>query len=678
VRNPHRSLSLGSLSLTLVIVSACGDNASQVDGSTTVKDAAKDTSINDAAPKDAAVGETSSADTRADALSDLGSDVAAASCAVNNGGCDPLVSCTVAANAIVCGACPSGYTGTGTNCTDIDECTTHTASCDVLVACTNTPGSYTCGNCPAGYSGGGASGCVNIDDCTPNPCLHGTCSDGVNSFTCACTAGYSGTTCATDIDDCAPNPCQNGGACTDGVDSFTCACLTGYSGTTCATDIDDCTPNPCQNGGACVDGVNSYSCACAAGYMGATCATRIAFGTGADGVAAVTAGTLNLSTTSVAAGRTCADGGDAVSYSVVSLTSGRANLAVTPATGCLAAGDEVLLINLQGTVAANANVGNYETLRIDTVTADLVTFTTLKSKNYGSSAADDDNLGTTAADQRVVLVRVPNFASISVSAGATLTVDAWNGVKGGVLFVRSAGAVTVGGSVTVDGKGYRGGARPPNTFQAGFQGESYGGAGAGAQAALFGGGGAGLGDACSGFGVAGGGAGYGSAGLNGTNSASCVGRGAAAYGDAALTKLLFGSGGGSGGNDNVLSDNPHGGAGGVGAGILVIKGLTITVTGTVSARGGAGQGDATAGCFGASTVVCWDYSGPGGGGAGGSLLLSSDQLTAGTSLVTAAAGAAGLGGSTSGGAGGVGRIAFRYATAVTGTSTPAADVAVGP
>lgn len=127
----------------------------------------------------------------------------------------------------------------------------------------------------------------------------------------------------------------------------------------------------------------------------------------------------------------------------------------------------------------------------------------------------------------------------------------------------------------------------------------------------------------------------------------------------------------------MLSDNPQGGLGGLGGGILVIKAASMTVTGTVSSRGGAGQGDTTAGCFGASTTNCWDYSGAGGGGAGGALYLSADVLSVGTSLVTAAAGAGGLGGSTNGGAGGVGRIVLRYATSVTGTSTPAANVAVG-
>jgi hypothetical protein len=194
------------------------------------------------------------------------------------------------------------------------------------------------------------------------------------------------------------------------------------------------------------------------------------------------------------------------------------------------------------------------------------------------------------------------------------------------------------------------------------------------QTSLQGGGGGGVGEVCSDFGSAGGGAGYGTKGTDGTSD--CTGKGGLAYGDAALTKLHFGSGGGSGGNDNVIFDNPIGGLGGSGGGILVIKAMSITVTGKLSARGTAGQGDVEAGCFGGSVTDCWDYSGAGGGGAGGSLYVSGDSLSLGDALVDAREGAAGLGGSTSGGKGGVGRIAVRYKTSLVGNSTPVADVAM--
>ena len=38
-----------------------------------------------------------------------------------------------------------------------------------------------------------------------------------------------------DIDNCSPNPCQNGGACTDEVAGYSCSCAAGYTGINCET-----------------------------------------------------------------------------------------------------------------------------------------------------------------------------------------------------------------------------------------------------------------------------------------------------------------------------------------------------------------------------------------------------------------------------------------------------------
>ncbi|XP_072051703.1 uncharacterized protein [Amphiura filiformis] len=155
--------------------------------------------------------------------------------------------------------------------TDIDDCNPN--PCQNGGSCSDGVDSYTC-SCTDGYTGTTCN--TNIDDCNPNPCQNeGSCSDGVGSYTCSCTDGYTGTTCNTNIDDCIPNPCQNGGRCSDGVDSYTCSCTDGYTGTTCNTNIDDCNPNPCQNGGSCSDGVDSYTCSCTDGYTGTTCNTNI-------------------------------------------------------------------------------------------------------------------------------------------------------------------------------------------------------------------------------------------------------------------------------------------------------------------------------------------------------------------------------------------------------------------
>ena len=40
---------------------------------------------------------------------------------------------------------------------------------------------------------------VDIDECESSPCIHGTCNDMVNSYTCVCAVGYTGTNCESGI-----------------------------------------------------------------------------------------------------------------------------------------------------------------------------------------------------------------------------------------------------------------------------------------------------------------------------------------------------------------------------------------------------------------------------------------------------------------------------------------------
>ncbi len=124
---------------------------------------------------------------------------------------------------------------------------------------------------------------INVDDCAPNPCQNGgTCTDGVNSYTCACPAGWTGTNCELDVDDCAANPCQNGGTCTDGANSYTCACPAGFLGANCEI-VDHCAGDPCNvntpnpvfgqpSGVSCTNTPSGYTCECVAPWFaGASC-----------------------------------------------------------------------------------------------------------------------------------------------------------------------------------------------------------------------------------------------------------------------------------------------------------------------------------------------------------------------------------------------------------------------
>merc|ERR1712087_215687 len=91
----------------------------------------------------------------------------------------------------------------------------------------------------------------------------------MGSHTCQCTSGYTGDNCDEDVDDCQLNPCVHG-TCTVGVNSHTCQCIPGYTGDNCDEDVDDCQPNPCVHG-TCTDGVNSHTCQCTPGYTGDNC-----------------------------------------------------------------------------------------------------------------------------------------------------------------------------------------------------------------------------------------------------------------------------------------------------------------------------------------------------------------------------------------------------------------------
>lgn len=420
-------------------------------------------------------------------------------------------------------------------------------------------------------------------------------------------------------------------------------------------------------------------------------APGINVGTGADGDIIVISNT-NINTTSLATGRNCADGGDAVNYNVTTFNAAgtEATLSTTPSTGCLNVGDEVLIINLQGTTSAYSNVGNYETLRISNVSGTTVTFQTAKSNYYGNNAGDDSNLGTTTGSQRVILQRIPNYRNVSINSGYTFYPSSWNGTNGGIMSFRASGTVDVSGTISVSAVGYRGGVggtivsgctnyayptvagdRGETVYNASVVGCSRTASVLGNTNALSasygGGGGGGAGTAAPNRNGGGGGGGtYAYTGSSGTASSTGEKGGSSGpsiYGSSNLFSLYFGSGGGGGGR----GVNAYGGNGGTGGGIIYINATTFNNNGSVVANGGNGSNGA-----GGSD----DGGGGAGAGAGGSVLLRAVNLSLGSNKVSATGGSGGSGSTGSygtggnGGAGGVGRIAVFYATAVTGTTTP--------
>ena len=153
--------------------------------------------------------------------------------------------------------------------------------------CTKGFNSYSCA-CTTGYTGVDCESekdwCHDPNSSPNNPCLNGAfCTSSLlEGYTCTCLAGFTGTECETNIDDCASNPCQNcdnSACCTNQVNGFTCDCEShapGYTEFDCSLDIDECASFPCQNDGVCTDvvGNTGFSCACPEGFEGATCQTN--------------------------------------------------------------------------------------------------------------------------------------------------------------------------------------------------------------------------------------------------------------------------------------------------------------------------------------------------------------------------------------------------------------------
>jgi hypothetical protein len=347
-------------------------------------------------------------------------------------------------------------------------------------------------------------------------------------------------------------------------------------------------------------------------------------------------------------------------------TAGSSRVTVTNVVGgAFVVGDLLLLHQTQH---ASGAAGFSEIQRVASVMAGSPTVLTLEGTLNNTYVTSD------APFARAQTVRVEELRNLTVPAGTTLTAPAWNGNSGGILAVVAGGTVTVAGTITMDGRGFRGRGHPC-TYRCGrgFQGEGIrgiGGADIAANGNGGGGGGAGQDDG------SGGGGGHAAAGGNGGNGTCGVcreacpvpgGAGGTSVGTSNLATAFFlGGAGGEGGADE---DGSNPGVGGNGGGVVFLRASSFNVTGLIAARGVVG-GNGSNACGGVGCGM-----GGGGGGAGGAIRLqASGSAVVGTNLlqVNGAAGGNATCGTAVGGAGSVGRIGIN-AVSVTGTTTPAFD-----
>lgn len=354
---------------------------------------------------------------------------------------------------------------------------------------------------------------------------------------------------------------------------------------------------------------------------------------------------------------------DAPTVVVTGIATGNAVLTVAPSTTgrCWAADfwpdDICLVINVQGSNGTSANVGNCEFVRvasIDTV-AQTVTLRAPLAKVYGNSS------NSAISDQRILLVRVPEYTALTLNTGGYLNVAPWNGSAGGVLPVMAQNIVGTSGQTSVD------------VSLCGFRSRTVGG--------LGGEGDQGLGPtSATALGTAGGGGvtgNAGTAGVAGANMATAGSNAGAGGGGGGGGGGGHGGGGSCGGVGGDGSATAGGGAGGAGGGNAASGGIANSI----SVGGGASAGHASDGTHAASGA---SGSGGNGGGRGlgsttvrGSALIN--QLYFGGSGGNAGAGgsggiggtggnATGGGGSRSGGGGGGGGTGGGFSKAATVTA----------
>ncbi len=129
----------------------------------------------------------------------------------------------------------------------------------------------------------------------------------------------------------------------------------------------------------------------------------------------------------------------------------------TPALGVVARGDLLLVMQMQGASIGTANTatgygnitsmndaGRYELVFVESTAGN--TITTAVPLRFSYSIAGGSQV-----------VRVPQYRSMLVAAGSSLTSTDWNGTRGGVVALYVRDGLTINGTIDVTARGFRGG-----------------------------------------------------------------------------------------------------------------------------------------------------------------------------------------------------------------------------
>jgi uncharacterized repeat protein (TIGR01451 family) len=148
----------------------------------------------------------------------------------------------------------------------------------------------------------------------------------------------------------------------------------------------------------------------------------------------------------------------------------------SPRFGPLAPGDLLMIIQMQGAAIDTSDAPGY-----GAVTAlngaglyELVTVASIQADTGGKGTITLDAAGcgglrnSYTVTGHAQVVRVPQLATLTVTAQGSIAAPAWNGSTGGVLVLQVRNTLTLDGSLDVDAAGFRGGALESSSSMGSF------------------------------------------------------------------------------------------------------------------------------------------------------------------------------------------------------------------
>ena len=132
-------------------------------------------------------------------------------------------------------------------------------------------------------------------------------------------------------------------------------------------------------------------------------------------------------------------------------------------SGSLAAGDLVLIIQMQGASISTNNNSSYGTVSSYN-SAGMYEFARVSARPNSTSITLSTGLRNSYNNSgKTQVIRVPRYTTLTINNGSSITCPDWNGSSGGVVAVEATQTVTINGSINANGKGFRGGVVEQNT-----------------------------------------------------------------------------------------------------------------------------------------------------------------------------------------------------------------------